>query len=234
MIIPREPLLSLQSDLLPSENELVDVTVLLHNIGVQVVRNPNATACKLGEILPHTLPVKTNSIFFLYIYSNFLQHNSPSQQDLTVTLPRESYMRVKPLSEKASCPANLLSILQRDRSVIGFVNGARASFADAFVILELVSCPPFTHVAILIQSKRRESPEERAKVDKEFCVDYCKTIADHMPAFFAAKLFPLYVYISDSDEVDTGISVHIHPQCVLNTFCLTLWVQPAQQQRGRG
>jgi hypothetical protein len=178
MIIPSEPLLKLKSELSPADNELLDVTVVLHNVAVQIV-NKNE-ACPLYALIPHNLAY-----------------------DLEVKVPHKP-TRAEKLHETIVNPNQILTAVRRDsRNLIGFVNGEKSSFADSFLVLELASVAfGCTHVVILIQSKRRRSPEERGRTDVEFRADYYKTVAKHMSSFLQCKLFPVYLYITDSVEVN--------------------------------
>ena len=178
MNIPAEPLLTLNGTLDYKLNEQQDLAVVLHKLCTQ----PTAT-CKLVDIVPSPL----------------------IPDSLVVKLPSNpSWTRE---SRHIESPDELLPLVQLYQCS-AFINGPQAAFSDSFLILELLN--PFegyTHVALLLQSKRKESFKGRQEIDSELFWDFEKTLFRHRNTYQVSHILPVYVYITDAKRFGTGIVI---------------------------
>jgi len=175
MNIPREPLLRLDANLTFEDNEEQDLAVLAHKLSAQPLPR-----CKLADIITG-MPVP----------------------DISVKIPSDlSPVR---LTSWIASPSELLPLLWLYRCS-AFINGPTAPFCDSFIILEIVEpFGEFTHVAILLQSKRKETAKKRNEIDNGLFRDFAKTLFRHSAEYVANRILPVYLYITDAMRFGTGI-----------------------------
>jgi len=56
-------------------------------------------------------------------------------------------------------------------------------------------------VLMIVQSKRKEAPEDREEVDTELIPDYENTIWNNLEEFRTQKILPIFLYLADSTSV---------------------------------
>jgi len=59
-------------------------------------------------------------------------------------------------------------------------------------------------MALIVQSKRKETKEERDGTDTELFADYKRAIWDHRFEYQAKKIFPVFLYLTDASSVFEG------------------------------
>jgi hypothetical protein len=193
--------------------ELQDLLVLLYRIALAKQESFNL----FDAILPG--------------YSRFFE------REISVPKPgRKTTEKADILNQKIQDVDHLLHLKET-----ACVNAKGASFADAFIVLPLKQLPssqvatdttteekqggaPYEFVAILVQSKRKETPEERGRTDVELWNEYKKAVWNHREAFITNRIFPVFVYITDStahDASDPGTRLHI--TLVLSRHLIYFW-----------
>lgn len=178
--LPEEPLLSYSYPLTPDDNERQDVQVLLHRL---VLGRPEV------DVFDAILPCMST---ILGLDEAPIMAKRPIISSGTPKLSRQI---TSALAVRSLCANKTHAV----------VNGKNAPWGDALIILELVAevfgC---NHIALIVQSKRKESKEERGRTDLELFDDYMKTIWAHRSEYREQKIFPVFIYLTDALSVYEG------------------------------
>lgn len=179
--LPKEPILSFAGELSSQQNEVQDLAVLLHRLGCTGARS-------------------------VLLLSQVLLPGFQTQQDLSVEVPGNT-TDIEQLRTHVLEPEAFLNYVEKP--VRAYVNGKTAGGADSFILLKLtVGVQGCEWVLILIQSKRKETPEARGEVDKELWDNYNKTIWRRgIEQFLDKKIFPIFLYLTDAKTFGNPFSL---------------------------
>jgi len=169
MRAPQEPLFSYDNKLTADNNEIQDLSTILWRLSC----HPKSSTVDLSEIIP----VVPREKFTIIVPHNLKTQGSSSRISGWDVI--SSMTTNKKLSHQA------------------IINGRNASFADSFLLLQIAGNKK-EWLVILIQSKRKESFQNRQKKDGELAADLSKVLGK-----WNQNQHPNYIflYITDAKEV---------------------------------
>lgn len=175
--LPREPILEWEAALPSDKNEVQDLVVLLHRLASAATRR------------------------VAHLFTEVILPGTQSEEDLVVEVPANTSECIS-LRKRIQEPNQFLAYAAEKKGA-AYVNGKGASGGDAFLLLKLeVPTMGCEWVVIIVQSKRKESLEERKKVDTAVLKDYNKSIwRRDIEQFMANKMFPVFLYLTDAEKL---------------------------------
>ena len=132
--------------------------------------------------------------------------------DISVKIPSDLSWERLPSCVKS--PSDLLPLF--GQSCSAFINAPHAPFYSFIMLVEPFGS--FTCVVLLLQSKRKETAKRRAEIDNGLFWDFEKTIFQHSAAYEANHILPVYLYITDAMQCDTGIHFHLQNLILIITI----------------
>jgi hypothetical protein len=175
--LPEEPLLSMDQGLSLDDNEKQDLATILFRLLTY-----QEDSVPLSKILPG-LQLPQGEVVVKKPH-----HHVISKLHTIVDSVRK--LRIVMSSGPASCCA--------------YLNGQKASFADGWCSLELVSeMDPWSSVLLVVQSKRKETYEARNAPDTQFQQELEKAVLGHFNDFKEHRILPIFVYITDANGLSS-------------------------------
>ena len=202
--LPDEPILSLHHTEIPdnSLNQRQDLSMLLHRL---LFGSTQGKVNVLDAILPgcyHKLPI--------------------NKLPILATAPTDFH--VKNLFYQISDAQILRKMCESE--VGAWINSKGTPWGDGFILLKLAketnNCDM---LALIVQSKRKASLEDREKPDIDLLDDYERIIWNHREEFLEQKIFPIFIYLTDAISVQ-GLQTYPPSLCFIpeenSTFLLIL------------
>lgn len=117
-----------------------------------------------------------------------------------ITYHRPTDFHVTKLSQPISSAAQLRKLCEETGGAAR-INRTSSPWGEALSVLKIWPHEGCDMVLMIVQSKRKEAPEDREEVDTELIPDYENTIWNNLEEFRTQKILPIFLYLADSTSV---------------------------------